>query len=111
MYKIGYQTNPADFIGQILQIYDTGFTKIAKVPSIEFQVLTHLERNENQRIATPNLQEEQFVEQRENLTKYLEKILEPLEPLKQQFYVYNDLLLLDEEKWADTVKYKAELYL
>lgn len=57
MYKIGYQTNPVDFIGQILQIYDNGFMKIARVPSIEFQVMTYLERNENQRIATPNLQE------------------------------------------------------
>lgn len=51
------------------------------------------------------------MEQRAALTKYLEKIIEPLGPLKEQFYVYNDLLLLDEEKWADTVKYKAELYL
>lgn len=38
-------------------------------------------------------------------------MIEPLEPLKNEFHIYDDLLLLDEEKWADTIKYKAELYL
>lgn len=55
MYKIAFQTDPLDFIGQVLQIFDNGFVRISKVPSIEFQVLTYLERNENQRISTPNL--------------------------------------------------------
>lgn len=38
-------------------------------------------------------------------------MIEPLAPLKEEFRIYDDLLLLDEEKWADTIKFRAELYL
>lgn len=41
----------------------------------------------------------------------METAIQPLTEYLRCFSRYTELILLDEEKWASTVKFRAELYL
>lgn len=74
-------------------------------------MLQNIPSHEECTIAIPNNLEDKFVQQRESLIKYMTKAIEPLEDFRHKFDEFRELLIIDEEKYAATIKFRAEMYL
>lgn len=51
------------------------------------------------------------MKQREIIAQSVEVAIKPLDKLLSQFQQYKELLYLDVDKWGQTIKFRAELYL
>lgn len=108
---IAYMTKPEDFISVVLQVFETGLTTVSGVGEIEPLVIQNIIWADRTHIASPSVQEELYVNYRTELVEYMETAIQPLTEYLRCFSRYTELILLDEEKWASTVKFRAELYL
>lgn len=104
-------TKPEDFISVVLQVFETGLTTVSGVGEIEPLVIQNIIWADRTHIASPSVQEELYVNYRTELVEYMETAIQPLTEYLRCFSRYTELILLDEEKWASTVKFRAELYL
>ncbi|ESU37863.1 Dynein heavy chain [Giardia duodenalis] len=108
---IAYMTKPEDFISVVLQVFETGLATVSGVGEIEPLVIQNIIWADRTHIASPSVQEELYVNYRTELVEYMETAIQPLTEYLRCFSRYTELILLDEEKWASTVKFRAELYL
>ncbi|TNJ27740.1 IAD-4 Dynein heavy chain [Giardia muris] len=108
---IAYGTKPSDFVSAVVQVFDNGLAAASGVGEVEPLVLQDIIWADRASIMSPSIQEEMFVQARTDLVEYVEKAIAPLADYLKCFSQYTELLLLDEEKWASTIRFRAELYL
>ncbi|KAH0572596.1 Dynein heavy chain [Spironucleus salmonicida] len=111
IHSFQFATNLSEFKTQLTQIYDQGIETVRSISEIESVVLKNIIKQEKSFLASPSQDEFQFEAQRIQIQQYCVNIVQPLNDYLKQFSSYRDLLVLDEDKWASTIKYKAELYL